>query len=288
MAHYLSLHKPRSSLRLHAVNFEHRGQSHFPLSRYRPWPARHQMKAAATPPLSSPSYCSGHTTSTSHGGTCFKPALTVPRFGSSHRPTGPSSRNQATRISSHSSKNKMISTAVPSPLSSGHGGPLRRVSAPLRASSGSIPHSSPPFPTSSSSSSHHSPPTRNVTAAFTGKELGPSEGPGPGSGGYGRSGAVGASPDRSDPRVLLSDDELALVSFHIPVADPTTDPRDVVAVPHIRRLLVPRDRWVVLVYLLGWCNCTSPVRWCRGTGAWNEAEWRVTVGVRAAHKSGVH
>ncbi|KAG2487968.1 hypothetical protein HYH03_013408 [Edaphochlamys debaryana] len=38
-----------------------------------------------------------------------------------------------------------------------------------------------------------------------------------------------------------ADEELALVSFHIPVASPTTDPEDVVRVPHIRDLLVPRD-----------------------------------------------
>ncbi|GIL60175.1 hypothetical protein Vafri_14804, partial [Volvox africanus] len=39
----------------------------------------------------------------------------------------------------------------------------------------------------------------------------------------------------------LVEEELALVSFHIPVASPTTDPVDVVTCPDVRERLVPRD-----------------------------------------------
>lgn len=190
------------------------------------------------------------------------PSLPVPRFGSSKRPTGPSSLDPSTRTLCHSKVKHTTSTAAPSPLSSAHGRPLRRVSASLRATSGSPRHSaSPSFPTSSFNSFSSSPPSRNVAAALTGKEVGPADWPGPGGGsGYGGYGIVGASSDSSEVQVLLSDEELALVSFHIPVAYPTTDPRDVVAVPHIRRLLVPRDRCVEA----GW---RPPVSRCGG-GAW--------------------
>lgn len=42
------------------------------------------------------------------------------------------------------------------------------------------------------------------------------------------------------------EEELALVSFHIPVASPTTDTSDVVVCPDIRNLLVLRDSPLLL------------------------------------------
>ncbi|GIL82362.1 hypothetical protein Vretifemale_11250, partial [Volvox reticuliferus] len=75
-------------------------------------------------------------------------------------------------------------------------------------------------------------------------------GVGGGGGGGGLGGRISGVPN--DPSWTTADyspsggwfgpeEELALVSFHIPVASPATDPDDVVTCPDIREKLIPRD-----------------------------------------------
>ncbi|KAG2484165.1 hypothetical protein HYH03_016979 [Edaphochlamys debaryana] len=119
--------------------------------------------------------------------------------------------------------------------------------------------SSPPTPGSPAPLGRRRPPAAAPAAAAAGR-FG-IRGTGGARGGGGGSGAAarGPAPPSASPEpgpmsareasgystgafgIGAADEELALVSFHIPVASPTTDPEDVVRVPHIRDLLVPRD-----------------------------------------------